>query len=220
MSIHRLRQFLGDCGFCTFYAQGRVFAAAAMFTVLALSAADLFAVTPPRMRPYSGIGVVVFSQSDIEKHQDLQMPLYEEPGLVRAGVLNDPRVPGNEWVFGLPVGTPPLIVSARKGDWLRVNYDDAGREAWIAPRKAGSFQSWEQFLKLQTGRMLPGLQPQFYQMQQVPGGKLLATLTPKQVFKVLKLENSWSMVLTDQSQIGWVRWRDDDGRLVVGTGKR
>jgi hypothetical protein len=167
------------------------------------------------MRPYSGIGVVVFSPSDTVL-QDFQLPLYEEPGLMRAGILNNPRVPGNEWIFGQREGTSPLIVSARKGDWYRVNYDDAGREAWIAPQKIGRFQSWEQFLKHQTGRMLPGLQSHFYQMQQVPGGKPMATLTPKQVFKVLKLENSWGMVLTDQSQIGWVRWCDDDGRLLLG----
>jgi hypothetical protein len=167
------------------------------------------------MRPYSGIGVVVFSPSDAVR-QDFQLPLYEEPGLMRAGILNNSRVPGNEWIFGQREGTSPLIVSARKGEWYRVNYDDAGREAWIAPQNIGRFQSWEQFLKNQTGRMLPGLQSHFYQMQQVPGGKPLATLTPKQVFKVLKLENSWSMVLTDQSQIGWVRWCDDDGRLLVG----
>ncbi len=141
--------------------------------------------------------------------------MYEEPGLSRVGMLDSSRLSGNEWIFGPSEGTSPFIVSARKGDWLRIFYDDAGREAWIDPQNKGHFQSWEQFLKLQTGHMLPGLPPQYYQLQQQPGGKLLATLTPKQVFKVLKLENSWGMVLTGQTQIGWVRWRDDDGRLLV-----
>ncbi|MFA7402776.1 MAG: hypothetical protein WC007_02190 [Pelobacteraceae bacterium] len=170
------------------------------------------------MRPYTGIGVVVFSQSGDASKQDLRLPLYEEPGLVRIGMLASSRLSGNEWIFGRAEGSSPLIVSARKGNWLRVNYDDAGREAWIDPRNKGRFQSWEQFLKLQTGRMLPGLQAQYYQMQHQPDGKLLATLNPKQVFKVLKLESSWGMVLLGQAQIGWVRWRDDDGRLLVGPG--
>ena len=138
---------------------------------------------------------------------------------MRVGMLNSSRLSGNEWIFGLSEGVPPLIVSARKGDWLRVFFDDAGREAWIEPQNRGRFHSWEQFLKLKSGHMLPGLQPQYYQLLQQPGGKLLATLTPNQLFKVLKLENSWGMVLIDQAQIGWVRWRDDDGRLVVGAGK-
>lgn len=177
------------------------------------------ATHPPRMRPYTGIGLVVFSQSDNTPNQDLQLQMYEEPGLSRVGVLNSSRLSGNEWIFGLPEGSSPLIVSARKGEWLRVFFDDAGREAWIDPENKGRFQSWEQFLKLQTARMLPGLQPQYYRLQQQPGGKLLGTLVPKQVFKVLKLENAWGMVLTEQSQIGWVRWRDDDGRLTVGAGE-
>lgn len=147
------------------------------------------------------------------------MKLYEEPGLSRVGILNSSRISGNEWIFGLSDGTLPLIVSARKGDWLRVFYDDAGREAWIDARSKGRFQSWEQFLKLQTGHMLPALQPQYYHMLRQPGGELLATLTPKQLFRVLKLENAWGMVLTEQSQIGWVRWCDSDGRLTIGTGK-
>ncbi len=179
-----------------------------------------FAAPPPRMRPYTGIGLVVFSNSYNAPRQDLQLQLYEEPGLSRAGMLNSPWVSGNEWIFGFSEGDLPLIVSSHKGDWLRVYYDDAGREAWIDPDNKGRFQSWEQYLKLQTGRMLPGLQQQHYQLQQQPDGKMLATLTPKQVFKVLKLENDWGMVLTDQSQIGWVRWRDGDGRLTIGTGKK
>jgi hypothetical protein len=177
------------------------------------------AASPPRMRPYTGIGLVVFSRSDNAPNLDLQLQLYEEPGLSRVGRLSSSRLSGNEWIFGQSEGAPPLIVSARKGDWLRVFFDDAGREGWIDPQNNGHFQSWEQFLKLHTGRMLPGLQPQYYQLLQQPGGKLLATLTPKQLFKVLKLENAWGMVLIDQEQIGWLRWRDDDGRLVIGVGE-
>lgn len=176
--------------------------------------------SPPRMRPYTGIGVVVLTQPDNTPSQELQLQLYEEPALSRVGMLNNSRLSGNEWIFGLSEGISPLIVSGRKGDWLRIYYDDAGREAWIDPQNKGHFQSWEQFLKLQSGRMLPGLQAQYYQLLPQPGGKLLTTLTPKQEFKVLKLENAWVMVLTDQAQVGWVRWCDDDGRLVIGIGKK
>lgn len=145
--------------------------------------------------------------------------MYEEPGLARIGVLTDPGLSGNEWIFGSSGKSAPLIVSARKGEWLRVFYDDAGREAWIEPQQRGRFESWEQFLKLRFGRMLPGLQPQYYQVLQRPGGKLIATLSPKQQFKVLKVEASWGMVLIDQAQLGWVRWQDVDGRLTIGAGK-
>jgi hypothetical protein len=165
------------------------------------------------MRPYAGIGLVVFSRSTNESPQ---LKLYKEPGLSRIGILNSSRLSTNEWIFGTQAGSPPLIVSARKGDWLRVFYDDAGREAWIEPQGKGQFQSWELYLKRQTGHLLPGLQPHYYQLLKQPGGKLIITLPPKQVIKVLKLENGWSMVLVGQSQIGWLRWHDEDGRLLIG----
>jgi len=195
---------------------GRTLAFLIILLVLGVTGSVGFAATPPRMRPYTGIGVVVFPQSDNPQSQDLQLQLYEEPGLSRVGTLNRSRLSGNEWIFGLQEGRQPLIVSARKGDWLRIYYDDAGREAWIDPLNKGHFQPWEEFLRLQSGRMLPGLQPQYYKLLQHPGGKLLTTLTPKQIFKVLTIDDSWGIVLTDQAQIGWLRWRDDDGRLLVG----
>lgn len=191
-----------------------------IFFLLGESCSAGLAAPPPRMRPYTGIGLVVFSNSVNASRQELQLQLYEEPGLSRAGMLNSPWGAGNDWIFDLSEGTLPLIVSSYKGGWLRVFYDDAGREAWIYPENDGRFQSWEQYLKLRTGRMLPGLQQQYYQLQQQSDGKVFATLTPKQVFKVLKLENDRGLVLTDQSQIGWIRWRDNDGRLTIGTGKK
>lgn len=177
-----------------------------------------WAAPPLRMRPYTGVGLVVFSNSDVSSGRNLQLQLYEEPGLTRVGVFDGTNLSVNEWIFGRQETPSPLIVSAQKGNWLRVSYDDAGREAWIEPQNKGHFQTWEQFLKLQPGRMLSGLQPQLYELQQKPGKKVISTLTPKQVFKILKLDGSWGMVLTDQAQIGWLRWRDDDSRLTIGTG--
>lgn len=144
------------------------------------------------------------------------MPLYDEPGLLRVGVLNRSKLPGNKWIFDLPDETALLVVSARKDNWLRVFYDDAGREAWIDPRHKGRFIPWEQYLRMRTCHMLPGLQSKYYRLQRHQGGNLTATLTPKQIFKVLTIENAWAQVLTDQEMIGWVRWRDEDGRLLVG----
>lgn len=214
-----LRYYSCDCVVCLIDVFDRSLVILLIILVTGMTCTAGFAATPPRMRPYTGIGLVVFSQSGSTPDRDLQISLYEEPGLSRVGVLNSSLLSGNEWIFGTPKGSTPLIVSARKGDWLRIYYDDAGREAWIDPQYKGHFLSWEQFLKLQSGRMLPGLQPQYYQLLQQPGGRQLALLTPKQLFKVLKLDNAWGMVLTDRYQIGWVRWRDDDGRLVIGTGK-
>lgn len=173
---------------------------------------------PPKMRPYSGIGLVLFAQHTTAI-RNLDLTLYAEPGLVRVGALNDPRLRGNEWVFELPGETQPLIVSARKREWLRIYYDDAGREAWVDPHSRAQFVTWEWFLKQRSAFMLPGLQKRYYQLFHQTERTPLATLKAKQAFRVLKLEQDWCMVLISQSQIGWLRWRDEDGRLLIGVSK-
>jgi len=141
--------------------------------------------------------------------------LYKDPGLSRLGVLDSAKLSGNEWVLGTQTSGVPLVVLARKGNWLKVCYDDAGREAWINPGRK-TYQLWDRFFKSRTSHMLPGLRKQYYQLYQQPDLKPGAMLTPKQVFKVLKLENDWAMIVSDQTSIGWLRWRDEDGRLTIG----
>lgn len=178
------------------------------------------AASPPKLRPYTGVGLLVLSWLNNPPDQELSVPLYAEPGLSRVGTLTSSRLFGNGWLFDVLEGEPPLVISARKGDWVRVIYDDAGREAWLDLQSKGHFVPWDQFLKRRTVHLLPGLQQRYYQLQQQPDKKMLATLTLKHVLKVLRLEGDWAMVLVDQSLIGWLRWRDDDGRLLLGFEKK
>lgn len=173
---------------------------------------------PPKVRPYSGIGILMLKSvaPDADTREPLQ--LYEEPAISRLGALNAGRIPPYEWIFGPAGSALPLVVMARKGEWLRVAYDDAGREAWLNPRRQATFQPWELFFKGQAGRLLPGLQKRYYQIFQHPGKGALASVTPKQLFRVVKLENDWALVMSGQNGLGWLRWRDEDGRLLLGLG--
>lgn len=170
----------------------------------------------PKMRPYAGVGILqlnVFPGGGLPSEP---LYLYEEPALSRIGQLNTTKPPSQEWIFGSGSPVVSLIVMARKGKWLLVTYDDAGREAWLAPGRQGHFQPWDAFLKRHALRMLPGLQKRFYQLSQQPGAEVMFSVTPRQVFRVLKVEGDWLMVMADQKNLGWLRWRDDDGRLLVG----
>lgn len=187
-----------------------------MVVLLLLGAASL-AADPPKMRPYSGIGVVRFAASADTPQESLI--LYEEPGIFRVGEYNHSKATGNEWVVGKTSETLLLIVMARKGEWLRVTYDDAGREAWVKPQRSSAYQPWDQFLKTQTCHLLPGVRKPFYQLYRQPSRDPLVMLTPKQVFRILKVDGDWAMVVVDQTSIGWLRWRDEDGRLVLGFGR-
>ena len=185
-----------------------------LIMLLAVTTSVARPATPPKMRPYAGIGILVLPVAADNPSNPL--PLYEEPGLSRLGSLNPGRVPKYEWIFGAAPVAAPLIVTGRKGPWLRVAYDDAGREAWLNPARPGSFQTWDSYLKDHVSRLLPGLQKRYYQLYQQPGTAVLAQLTPRQFLKVLRLENDWAMVLSDQNSLGWLRWRDEDGRLLIG----
>lgn len=173
------------------------------------------AANPVKMRPYTGIGVVVLPATAA---QALEQPLYmyQEPGITRMGAFDSAKLSSNEWIFGAQKLHVPLIVMGRKGNWLRICYDDAGREAWIEARRRDTFRPWDDFFRSRMIRMLPGLRKQYYQLYQQPDHDPGASLTPKQSLKVLKLENDWAMVVSDQTAIGWLRWRDEDGRLNVG----
>lgn len=186
-----------------------------LLIVLLVATASIAAPgAPPKMRPYSGIGILLLPVAGDDLKEPF--PLYEEPGLSRLGSLNTGKIPRYDWIFGESTAMTPLIVTGRKGPWLRVAYDDAGREAWLNPLRQDVFQSWDFFLKDHVSRLLPGLQKKYYQLYQHPDRTALAPLTASQFLKVLRLENDWAMVLSDQNSLGWLRWRDEDGRLLIG----
>lgn len=170
----------------------------------------------PRLRPYAGIGVLSLP-IQLRHQQEEPLSLYEGPGLARVGALSAGAVQWGGLVFGESPEAIPLIVTGRKDTWLRVVFDDAGREAWVKPPAAGRYQTWEQFFKSRMVAALPGIQKKHLQLYRQPDGAVLAPLAPRQTFRVLKLDHDWALVVPpDQGTLGWLRWRDEDGRLLLG----
>ena len=175
------------------------------------------AAGPMKLRPYTGIGILLLSVAPgVNGEKPLFLNLYEEPAISRLGELNGDTLPPYDWIFGMNSYTLPLIVTARKGNWLRVVYDDVGREAWLMPQRQGAFHTWDSFFKGRLGRFLPGLHKQYYQFFQEPGKGALLTPLPKKGFKIVKLKDDWALVMPDQNSLVWLRWRDEDGRLLIG----
>jgi len=191
---------------------------AAIILLLLVAAAVYSQQTPQQMRPYSGIGVLLLATAEHGAGNARQEPLYlyEEPAVLRIGALDSGQAPPYEWLFTRNVSRLPLIVTARKGDWLRVAYDDAGRQGWLDSRQRGVFQPWDALLKGRSCRLLPGLRKQQYQVFRQPGRiPLMPPALPKHSFKIVKLEGDWALVMPDQDTLGWLRWRDEDGRLLI-----
>jgi hypothetical protein len=173
---------------------------------------------PVKMRPYSGIGIFVISATG---KNDLSEPyqIYREPAFTRIGDLNVGQIPPYEWIFGKSDGTLHLLVMSRREGWLRVAYDDAGREAWLNPRRASAFHPWEAFLKGQPIRLLPGLHKKYYQLFPQPGMGAASISSHRKLFTVVRIESDWAQVVSGESELGWLRWRDEDGRLTISLGK-
>jgi len=186
-----------------------------LFPVCLEAAPSIVKVT--KMRPYTGIGVLLLEslQENVAESAD-PLPLYEEPAIARLGKLELSKMPSNEWVFGSGRSTIPLIVTSKKGVWLRVIYDESGREAWLKYPFKAKFQLWDSFLKGQSASLLVGLQKKYYLISQQPGLAASGVLTGHQAFKVIKVDKDWAMVMLNKDTLAWLRWRDEDGRILIG----
>lgn len=198
----------------------RLIAAVIGLIMLLLAVPDAYAaprMVSPRMRPYAGIGVLMFEQaSGPEADMVAEVPLYAEPAINRIAVFNTSSAPRHEWIFGSNPGFVPLIVTDNKGDWLQVAYDDAGREAWLVTPRKSAFAEWQRFLKGRHVSLLPGLQKRYYQLYQQPGQRPVMPLPGRKSLKVIGISGDWAMVMSGQNSLHWLRWRDEDGRLLVG----
>jgi hypothetical protein len=184
------------------------------FICVAVSDAATQSAPKPKLRPSTGIGILQIDISAADSAEPLY--LYDEPALSRRGTLNLGTVPPFEYIFGSGSTVLPVVVTARKGTWLRVAYDDAGRESWLNPSRKNVYLPWDSFFKMHICRVLPGLQKKYYQLYQAPGRPALAVMLTTHAFKVLRLDNDWAHILLEQTTLGWVRWRDEDGRLLIG----
>lgn len=193
----------------------KAFILALLVAVATITVSESSAATP-RMRPYSGIGLLFLPITTSAAEQEEPLYLYQEPGVARIGAISGSLQTGYQSLFEKQDGRSPLIVMARKGNWLRVCYDESGREAWLDPGRRATFQPWDPYLKRTVVHLLAGLRPQYYQLYSQPGQEPAGVLTPRQQLRIVNLDDDWAMVLADQATIGWLRWRDEDGRLTIG----
>ncbi len=187
-----------------------------MRILLCLIAALLWASSAEaaqRMRPYSGIGVLAISTIGLTD----AIPYYNEPGLVRSGMLAPEAAQHlNDWIFDVP-DRLLLLVKARKGEWLRVERDEAGRESWLLQQRHWQYTPWAQYLKGRYVTFLPNSPKRL--MQTVPQPNALqgvprAAQSPP--MRIIMVQGDWAYVLLDQSSSAWIRWRESDSRLLIG----
>lgn len=189
----------------------RLFPLFCLLLLLGMTAAATLHAAP-QMRPYTGIGLLLLSESAAGGDD---VPLYGHPGLDRTGSLKPGGLPSYGRMLAPGTGETVLIVTGRKGDWYRVEYDDAGREAWLNPGRSGAFRPWDDFLRGRVCAPLPGTARKYARLSPSPGAPPLDPGAVVAFAKILRVEQDWAMVLSDRNMLGWMRWRDEDGRLLT-----
>lgn len=143
--------------------------------------------------------------------------LYREPGVGRIVDLDISDIPLLSAVLRPASEKQLFAVTRRKGDWVRIVYDEAGREGWFVPPRQWSFYSWDRFLRGREVRPAGGLKKEYLQLYAEPSAAapVLESMDRDRSLRVLDVSDNWLLVLVDMARPGWFRWKDDDGRFLV-----
>lgn len=127
------------------------------------------------------------------------------------------------------------VVSENGEGWAEVVYDQpTGRTGWVqlgapseeAPLHFGRFQTWQNFMKLNAKKSgiywLSGVDQYHRNIRSTPeDGAKFVPVTVMRNLKVKHVRGNWLLVevqdFSRQTPLGWLRWRDDDGRLMMFT---
>ncbi len=190
----------------------------AAFFILVLAHSIPLSANALQNRPFTGCGVVVVRTLDPERRAAIpSLPFYREPGVGRIAELSIHDIPGLSSVLDAPSGEFPLAVMAKKGSWLLIAYDDAGREGWVDMARWWDYITWEKFLKGRAASLLPGLKKGAYTLRAAPGEAAAQSgvLSASERLKIFDIVDDWVNVTAETGLKGWLPWRDGDGRFLM-----
>jgi hypothetical protein len=167
---------------------------------------------PVKARPPAGIGVFCVPDHSAEQ---TSLVIYREPGIGRILATEITGLPYRQQNAAGAYSCLPVI--ARRHGWLKIIYDDAERDGWTENRNDWYFLRWEEFLAGRPIALFKGLRKDYYQSRREPqvSAELLESLAPQQPIDVLEVAGGWLLVATGGRKLGWLRWYDDNGRLLV-----
>jgi hypothetical protein len=184
----------------------------------------LFLLTPPASgappvpRPYSGNGLLIIRATQLHHPETAsRLILYREQGIGRIAEMTAAELPLLVQILGATAGEYPVAVMATKGAWLKIAYDEAGRQGWIEMEVGWQYTPWEEFLPGRTVRLLPGLKKGAGALRREPlsSAEELAHLSPAGAGRAELIQGDWLRIRIDSQTGGWLRWRDESGRFLV-----
>jgi hypothetical protein len=196
-----------------------VMRAAIIFLCLALTPVAVMGGTQPR--PFSGYGVLIIRPFNSDSPGNpATLTFYREPGVERVAVRTVKEIPMLSSILPLPAAEYPLAVMGKRGNWMLIAYDDAGREGWVEMARWWEYCQWEDFLKGRVARQLPGLKKDEYALHGAPSETSPQTspLSGMEELRLIEVREDWVLVITDSGLHGWLTWRDGDGRFLIAVG--
>ena len=167
---------------------------------------------PVKARPLAGIGLLRLTEQSAGRGK---VALYREPGVGRVLTATIDELPVLR-ESGAAGDFCYLPVTARKRGWLKIQYDEAERDAWLESRTGWQFLRWEEFLPGRQVSLLKGLRKDYYQLRREPALTADSTGNVDKEVKltVQQVDGDWLAVAAGGTA-GWLRWRDDNGRLQI-----
>jgi len=189
--------------------------ASALIMLLLIFVSCPAAASPAKARVLSGIGILLISSGPAKQSPPLR--LFKELYLERIAELDAALLPGLAQTLLPPGGFTPAIVTAKKSGWYRIVYDDGEREGWLEGRSAFQFYRWEELLKNRQLMLIGGLRKDYYLLRRDPdiSSETLEAVSMGSMVTSLRTEGDWIRVITGSKTQGWLRWRDDNSRLVI-----
>jgi len=169
----------------------------------------------PKARPLAGIGILLIKEA--KPGNDRTLRLYREPKLGRIAEVKVEKLPALSPYIVAGAGRRVAVVTAKRLGWYRIIYDDGEREGWVEGRHSGAFSSWAELLSGREASLLPGLRKEFYQLRREPSliSDPLEQLARGNGIYCIELDGEWLKVLTKGGKAGWLRWRDENSRLLI-----
>lgn len=187
----------------------------ALLVTIALFAAPASAAAPVKARVLSGIGILLIRNGSPEEPSPLA--LFKEPSLGRIAGIDVTKLPVLSQTISQQEGITPVIVTSKKSGWYRIIYDEGERDGWVKGRSSYQFHRWEELLSNSPVSLIGGLRKEFYLLRKTPdnSAESISTLGKGIRATSLQVEGDWLRVSTDSQLKGWIRWRDENSRLVI-----
>ena len=196
---------------------------APLLSFLILSALLCFPVYgAQQICPNAGIGLLIIRPFSPDRaSENSSMTLYNYPGVKRIAEVKNEVIPELHPVLDPAPEAYAVGVTGKKGNWLKIAYDDAGREGWVKMERCWAYTPWESFLKGRSAALLPKLRKSSYQLRKdhSESSEPLITLSSLQKLQVVEIEGDWARVMVEGIPSGWLRWRDQEGRLMISLGR-